>query len=194
MLVKADIMTQANQGVEGFYLNVLLEWAVLRDGVPIKVTGQKKRALLTYLILDRRRGHRRDVLATLLWPGKEMAKARASLRQSLTDIKRALGTNSDVIQTSPDEVMVVERAVTSDLSQLPDLLDRLAEEPAASGLALGQTLDEFLGISEEFDDWVKSQQTLVEKRARNHLASIFGNDDLGVTTQLRYQAGFDGVY
>lgn len=184
----ADIMTQANQGVEEFRLNTLLEWAVLRGGVPVKVTGLRKRALLTYLILDHRQSHRRDVLAALLWPGKEVAKARASLRQTLTDIRRALGAETDVILTAPDEVTVADRGMSSDLSQLTDLLDRLAEEPAVSGLSLGQALDEFLGVSEAFDDWVRAQQALVQKRARNHLASIFGNEDLGFEYRARYAA------
>lgn len=63
-------------------------------GAPL---GAKPLALLAYLAIERR-AHARDALTTLLWGEFPEAQARASLRQALAHLRRALG-----------DVLVVER-------------------------------------------------------------------------------------
>ncbi len=50
----------------------------------------KARALLAYLAVEADRPHRRDALAGLLWPDLPQARARQSLRQALTRVRKAL--------------------------------------------------------------------------------------------------------
>ncbi len=50
----------------------------------------KARALLAYLMVERNRPHRRETLASLLWPDRPDAVARANLRQTLARLRRAL--------------------------------------------------------------------------------------------------------
>ncbi len=58
----------------------------------------KVRALLTYLAVESDRPHRRDMLTGLLWPEQPERKARQSLSQALSRLRRAIGDHE---ATSP---------------------------------------------------------------------------------------------
>ncbi len=60
------------------------------DGRQVMLDRWKAVALLAYLAVEDR-PHRRDGLATLLWPELSQAKARNGLRRSLHALKQALG-------------------------------------------------------------------------------------------------------
>ena len=51
----------------------------------------KARALLAYLIVEADRPHRRETLASLLWPDRPNTVAHTNLRQALARVRRALG-------------------------------------------------------------------------------------------------------
>ena len=58
------------------------------------VTGfkaSKAKALLVYLAVEADRPHRRETLATLLWPNRPDRTARTNLRRALSDLRRAVG-------------------------------------------------------------------------------------------------------
>lgn len=52
--------------------------------------SDKGRALLAYLVVESERPHRRETLASLLWPDRPDAVARTNLRQALSRVRRAL--------------------------------------------------------------------------------------------------------
>ena len=60
------------------------------DGVALEVDRRKAIALLIYLALSPQR-HRRDALATLLWPDYDQRSARGNLRRTLSVLNRAVG-------------------------------------------------------------------------------------------------------
>ncbi len=60
------------------------------DGRPVEVDTRKAIALLMYLAVSGQ-AHRRDTLATLLWPEYDQESARASLRRTLSALKKGLG-------------------------------------------------------------------------------------------------------
>jgi DNA-binding SARP family transcriptional activator len=62
---------------------------VEHGGAPVEVDTRKAIALLAYLAVTRQ-AHRRDALATLLWPEYDQSHARASLRRTLSVLKRGL--------------------------------------------------------------------------------------------------------
>ena len=63
---------------------------ILRGGAPVQIGTRKAVALMICLVVTRER-HQRDSLATLLWPEFDQQKARASLRNALSVLKRGLG-------------------------------------------------------------------------------------------------------
>ncbi len=60
------------------------------DGVSVEINRRKAIALLAYLAVAGE-SHRRDVLATLLWPAHDQAGARAALGTTLWALNSALG-------------------------------------------------------------------------------------------------------
>src|SRR5262245_11716882 len=65
--------------------------AWLDPGDVVRMPTRKVEALLAYLALPAGQTHPRDKLASLLWGELSEAQARASLRQSLFRLRRALG-------------------------------------------------------------------------------------------------------
>ncbi len=73
-------------------IHLLGPWQVRRQGEPL--TGfrhDKVRALLAYLVVEADRPHRRESLATLLWPDQPERTALHNLRQTLSLLRQALG-------------------------------------------------------------------------------------------------------
>jgi predicted ATPase/DNA-binding SARP family transcriptional activator/Tfp pilus assembly protein PilF len=69
---------------------------VTLDGEPVTdFATDKARALLAYLAVESDRPHRRDALAGLLWPDQPQKRARQSLRQALSDLRKAIGDQDD---------------------------------------------------------------------------------------------------
>jgi DNA-binding SARP family transcriptional activator/tetratricopeptide (TPR) repeat protein len=67
---------------------------VERDAMPIAVDTRKAIALLAYLAITGQM-HARDTLATLLWPEYDQDNSRASLRRTLSALKKGLREPSD---------------------------------------------------------------------------------------------------
>ena len=53
--------------------------------------SDKVRALLAYLAVESERPHRREKLASLLWPNRPMRNARRNLSQALYNLRHAIG-------------------------------------------------------------------------------------------------------
>lgn len=72
-----------------------------REGALVAPVRHKSLALLAFVALTRRR-HERAMLAGLLWPELEPARARASLRTALWELVQALG--AEVLEVERDTV------------------------------------------------------------------------------------------
>jgi DNA-binding SARP family transcriptional activator/predicted ATPase len=71
-------------------LQVTLDGELIREFVT-----DKARALLAYLAVEADHPHQRDMLAGLLWPDQPQSRARHSLRQALSHLRRAIGDGED---------------------------------------------------------------------------------------------------
>ena len=144
-------------------LSFLGSFQVKLDGMP--VTGfeaDKVRALLVYLVVESERPHRREQLASLFWPGWPDASARTSLRNALSNLRRAIGD-----ETADPHFLTITRETIQfnpQSSYWIDLVEfeRLAGEghadaerlQAALALYRGSFLEGFtLKDCPAFDDW-----------------------------------------
>jgi predicted ATPase/DNA-binding SARP family transcriptional activator len=81
------------------------------DGEPVTdFATDKVRALLAYLVVEANRPHRRDALAGLLWPDQPQARARQSLRQTISYLRRTLGDQDNGSDDKPF-LLVTRRTV-----------------------------------------------------------------------------------
>jgi len=61
------------------------------SGSPRPLRTLKERALISYLVVESNRSHRREKLAELLWPDRPESVARNNLRQALYGLRQAVG-------------------------------------------------------------------------------------------------------
>ncbi len=105
------------------------------DGAPVDVP-LRGQAILAYLVEGKRISAPRSALAMLIWPDRDEAQARASLRQELSALRRAL----------PEGVLDADRSeVSVDLDRIT-LLPPEEARPFLDGIALR---------SEPFEDWLR---------------------------------------
>jgi two-component SAPR family response regulator len=94
-------------------------WATIEiDGRPVAVASKKARALLGYLALREGAEVSRGVLSGLLWGERSESQARASLRQTLSELRAALGSASPSIMASKETVAWVAGSAWIDGSRV----------------------------------------------------------------------------
>src|SRR5436853_7250037 len=131
-----------------FSLSVLGGFALTSGtGASVALPTRKAQALLAYLALRPGQAQPRDKLAALLWGDVADAQARASLRQTLSLVTRALDeapapclvVDARTIALAPDAIAVDAREFEAAVAEAtPEALERAAH------LYAGDLLDRFL--------------------------------------------------
>jgi DNA-binding SARP family transcriptional activator len=126
------------------------------EGHPVTIRSRKGVGLLACLALAEGRPVGRDELCALLWPDRQKAQARASLRQLLVDLRRDFGPGSDVFDTATDNAISFNRmAIAFDVAEFHQLRradDRQALERAFA-LRRGQFIEGHGAGGSAFSDW-----------------------------------------
>jgi len=122
-------------------------------------------ALIAYLALRPGQPISREAIAELIWPDRGASESRHSLRQALSDLRRAfdaagtdpLRTGSGTVHLVADRISLdlppessdtIPMAVPPDPAHLPDLLARNT----------ATILDGFPPISRAFDEWLRQER------------------------------------
>ncbi len=136
--------------------------------------SQKVRALLAYLICNRRRAFTRDHLAGMLWPERDGDAARHALRQAVYNLRSKLPDAGALLQVTNLEIGFVPRAdLWLDVEAFEESL-RLgsgrAVDPhylaAAVQLYRGEFLTGFfVKDSPDFEDWMVAEQVRLRDAA-----------------------------
>lgn len=133
----------------------------------------KERALLTYLIWEAQRPHRRETLGELLWPEREEGVARTNLRQAILGMRRAVGDGSgsasffnitnEFVQLAPQSTPWLDAALFTNhlkftyshphpsVEECPTCVQQLE---TAVALYRGDFLDTVFVESPAFQEWV----------------------------------------
>jgi DNA-binding SARP family transcriptional activator len=163
----------------------------LDGGRPLRLAVRKAQALLAYLALPPGQAHPRDKLTALLWGGVSEARARASFRQALSTLRRAVGDG--VLVQEGDRIALGAPAVDVDAVRLEQELragghDRLESTVALyrGDLLAGLVLDE-----PPFEEWLLAERERLRELALEGLARLLasqrtaGDFEAGVGTALR---------
>jgi DNA-binding SARP family transcriptional activator/class 3 adenylate cyclase/tetratricopeptide (TPR) repeat protein len=155
------------------------------DGKPITGSAPNKaRALLAYLAVEADRPHRRDALATLLWPNYPDRAARTNLRRALYNLRRTTGDRD----AHPPFLLITRESIQFnsasdcwvDVAAFSDLVaPRAPREPStgqleeAVALYRGPFLEGFsLRDSPGFDDWTLLTQERLHRQALTALQRL----------------------
>src|SRR6516225_6232038 len=88
----------------GLRIHLLGSMMIETDGRPVVVASKKARALPGYLALREGAEVSRGVLTGLLWGERSESQARGSLRQTLSELRAALGSASPSIMANKETV------------------------------------------------------------------------------------------
>jgi len=151
----------------GVSLTTLGQVSLRADGAQITIANRKSQALLAYLATTLNGRESRERTAGLLWSEYEEEKARASLRQTIADLRRAVATHGSSF-FSADRL-----TINVDLSQLHvDCLIILRDLEAGNIPALllseKRLPDSFLAglddIDPAFRAWLLVQRQILQER------------------------------
>lgn len=144
---------------------------------PIPLRGRKACALLAYLALVQMHRASREQIAALLWTDRGTEQARASLRQTLAEL-RAIAGMEGALAIGRHEIALVPEAFASDLGRV------LAACAAADLFALARALDAIQGallesfgdVSPGFDEWLGVERAArTEELVSGSLACVEGH-------------------
>src|SRR5262245_7908299 len=168
--------------------------ARLDPGPALALPTRKTQALLAYLALPLGQAHPRDKLAALLWGGIREESARASLRQALFAIRRALAeAEGEVLRQDADALALVAGAADVDVAAFGRLVAEGAPETLARAVALyrGDLLSGFALDEAPFEEWLLGERERLRELALEALAKLLAHQrranatEAAVVTALR---------
>jgi len=173
-----------------YTMSVIGPWRLELNGREIDIPSRKARALLTYLALTQSARHNRESIAALLWEESEAPQARASLRQVLVAMNKALGPSAPTLLIpQSEELGLLPGALRCDVDLL---LESTCPGPGLEQAAriittLPRLLLSDLGISgEAIETWRRETLGRVVGDVRQRLAHIF--EDTRVSREMRQRA------
>ena len=126
------------------------------DGRPVPIPVRKARALLAWLAMQPGHDHSRDRLAAFLWSDVGDGRARHSLRQALSALRKASPVISGALAAGHDHIRLERDVIDVDVLSLERRLD---STPEAAGQWLienyrGDLLEGMYLQSPPFDEWL----------------------------------------
>lgn len=174
-------------------LSLLGQLLILQSGTPVTTLRYDKvRALLSYLVVERERAHRRESLATMFWPDQDEAGARHSLSQAIWSLRKAVEPNDDsppLLLLSRATVQISQSAdCWLDVADFQQLIDecahhahrraescRVCAERLAQAVDLyrGSFLEEFMvDDSADFEAWATGMREHLRSQAHQAIAKL----------------------
>lgn len=143
--------------------------ALWSDGALVLPRRRKTLALLAWLTVHEGVPQSRDSLASLLWPGRDLSRARHSLRQALAELRQVL---PDAITVATSSISLRPAAVQLDVRSF-----ETARAEQRWSDAIGIWKGDFLAGAEslaagEFSGWIESERS----RLRPLLAEVVEGD------------------
>ncbi|WP_010125485.1 AfsR/SARP family transcriptional regulator [Sphingomonas sp. KC8] len=180
-----DPATDARQGPasrnNGFELRCWGQFALFHRGEreDCSPRGRKARAIIAYLASHNGAGTSRERLAGLLWSERGDRQARASLRQSLFELRTLACDGRPLVVPHRDHIQVDADLLTSDIAsieqaartgRIADLTDLLAKRD-------DRLFDGLDNLDPAFDEWLATERAKQHDRIA-HLAMEAARDGL----------------
>jgi DNA-binding SARP family transcriptional activator len=144
---------------EGLHLKLLGGFTIEGPAVASRIIlGKKASALLAILALSANTAASRERIAGLLWSGSDETLALSSLRQTLAQIKRALGPGCDnCLDVGRSFIALKQSFVRCDV---PEFREHVAARRLAEAVALyqGPFLDGIFIRDSSFEDWSATER------------------------------------
>ncbi len=142
--------------------------AVGDDGVEADFPTRKAAALVAILAADPGAEHSRDTLAAMLWPASGEEQARASLRQTLAQVRKVLSSAGiGGVESNRDRLRMDCSAISIDTEALAGAEHDPTTERLEQAVRVyrGAFLEGVGPIVDPFDEWVRDRRRYFEESA-----------------------------
>ena len=161
-------------------ITVLGGLGIQLDGAdsPLELATRKSKALLAYLALSPGLTRSREHLATVLWGRSAEEQARASLRQTLTSLRKVLPETGDaVIRTDSHGVWLEADGIRVDAHEFEKLVVDESPESLEQAIALyrGDLLDGFSLREESFEEWAAGERRRLRELALQAFSDLLSH-------------------
>ena len=163
-------------------------------GEALALSSRKAIGLLAYLARARGNSARRDHLATALWPDSGEAHARQSLRQALSNLRRALPEQArELVTASGDNVVLNRDLYRDDVTEFILLTETDTTDDLRRAVDLwdGELMDGFNARSSTFDDWLMQERMTLRERMLGAMTQLLeryegdSNDEAAIRTGVK---------
>ena len=144
-------------------------------GEPISLPSRNAQGLLAYLAMSAGRAQARDKLATLIWGGNGADQARASLRQTLSRLRRTLnGGDREALRGEGDAIVIEASAVSVDAVRFGALVSAGTPEALEDAWELyhGSFLEGFGPLADPFEAWLMTERMRLHELAEIGLTRL----------------------
>ena len=146
--------------------------AFQRDRDEFRPSTRKAAAMLVYLALSPRGSRSREHLAGIFWGRSADEQSRASLRQTLSSLRKLLGGQARLLLSDTESVGIDRDLIEVDALEFERLADSddKADLERAAELYTGEILEGFSLKEAAFEDWL-----VLTRRHYHELAmQVFG--------------------
>ncbi len=159
----------------GPVVRMLGPFAAFHAGDPLNLGPRKSQALLAYLTRRSGMAAPRETIIGLLWADSDEERARASLRQALSGLRRALRVTGAVVIDADLTMISLQKDVVR--TDVDTFLDRSSSDDAtalqsAADLYIGDFLEGFPAVSPEFDRWLDMERGALRARCTTMLLRL----------------------
>jgi DNA-binding SARP family transcriptional activator len=134
------------------------------SGRSVLLRSRKTRAVLAVLALAGPKPVLRTRLTGLLWSRRESEQARASLRQSVHELRVALGPDAGRLQADRNHLMLLDDRLWVDVRLLAEAT---VANPEDLELFQRTLLDDLVGLDPAFDHWLGDEHQRLARHARS---------------------------
>ncbi len=163
------------EGGQGLQIRLLGEVRLTApDGSEVRIPSRRSQALLAFLVLSGGRSLLRTAVAEILWPDSAAEQARASLRQELAVLRKALRqAGLEPVEAGKDRIRWTGAAPVADVTELErrSAAGSLGDLRQAAAICGGLFMQGFSLRSEAFMDWLEAE------RARLRTLSLTALDE-----------------
>ena len=156
----------------------------LSTGQSLNLKGKKGPALFSYLMVCPNNSEQRDTLVQLLWPRSGNDSGRASLRQTMSDLKRQFtAVGLEILQAHPDNIDIVVLNVHQIDSDVLEFNRRSSETGFNAFEALlhsyaGEFMQGFEIRDANYMDWLyKQRKSYKERIVQKYKQLVVQNDE-----------------
>ncbi len=150
-----------------------IQWG--SSGKEIEFSTRKAKALVIFLAMAPNMRVTRSKLADLLWERSAEEQARASLRQTLANVRKALTVNDQcLLETSSEEIYLQANSVDVDALRFDEQQQGQDVKSTEDTVALyrGVFLDGFSIHADQFEAWIREKRKHYSELAIQNMTSL----------------------